>query len=825
MKKGLLRAVAALTVAACLTAGSAWADQYQLLQQGNKSAAVKQLQQALASLGYDPGTADGKFGAYTENAVRHFQRDYGLKVDGLAGEATQRLLYAIANDQAAATKAPVVTEAPNQVPTRTLRQGATGNDVRTVQLRLQALGYYQQTPNAMYDHDTVTAVTMFQFYNGLTADGVAGSQTYVKLFSSGAIKAPGQAAATAVPTATPTPAPTAVQQSQFQAPSRTLRKGSQGDDVLNVQLRLQQLGYQAGPVGGLYDAGTVEGVRAFQSRNGLTADGVAGSKTYAKLFSANAVPAAAAQVQTAAPASPTPTAAPAYTVPTRTLRRNYTGSDVTTVQRRLQELGYAAPLTGVYDDATMQAVRMFQLYNNLSADGVAGSKTYAKLFAANAVHAPAANTATPVPTATPTPTPTPVPTQNVSAWQIPTRTLVSGSTGDDVRNVQQRLSQLGYFTTTITGEYNAATVAAVKSFQSANRLSADGKAGPATNKVLFSENAIPAYAAATPTIAPVVDVPSSTTYATLSTGSKGDAVTRLQNRLKALGYTVNVTGTYDSATSAAVRAFQTNNYLSVDGVAGSETQTTLYSDAARTASQVPNTSYTTLSVNTSSGSSAVKEMQNRLQALGYPVTVNGTYDGTTHNAVVAFQQRNGQVISGIANGATLSALYSSAARDYSTPVSTLPADTGKMSAPGNVQLLWWYDDVKTCTKSGQTVLVFDPNTNISFNIKFYSMGKHADSQPATWQDTQLMNRSFGKTSWDCHPVYVRLPDGRWTLAAMHNYPHLYGSINDNGFGGHLCIHFLRTYAECRAAGDTNYGVQMQDAIRKHWKALTGITVE
>lgn len=84
-----------------------------------------------------------------------------------------------------------------------------------------------------------------------------------------------------------------------------------------------------------------------------------------------------------------------------------------------------------------------------------------------------------------------------------------------------------------------------------------------------------------------------------------------------------------------------------------------------------------------------------------------------------------------------------------------------------------------------------------------------------------MNRSFGGTSWTCHPVYVQIPDGRWTLAAMHNYPHLYGSISNNGFGGHLCIHFLRTYEECIANGDSSYGVEMQDAIRTYWRALTG----
>ena len=86
--------------------------------------------------------------------------------------------------------------------------------------------------------------------------------------------------------------------------------------------------------------------------------------------------------------TPTPTPAPGateqpgYTVPTRTLRSGYVGDDVRSVQLRLTELGYyTGTTTAVYDTTTMAAVRRFQLYNGLDADGVAGSKTFAVLYA------------------------------------------------------------------------------------------------------------------------------------------------------------------------------------------------------------------------------------------------------------------------------------------------------------------------------------------------------------------------------------------------------------------------------------------------------------
>ena len=52
---------------------------------------------------------------------------------------------------------------------------------------------------------------------------------------------------------------------------------------------------------------------------------------------------------------------------------------------------------------------------------------------------------------------------------------------------------------------------------------------------------------------------------------------------------------------------------------------------------------------------------------------------------------------------------------------------------------------------------------------------------------------------------------------------LSGSINDNGFGGHLCVHFLRDMAEARK-NDPNYGVNNQVMLRNAWKTLTGETV-
>ena len=132
--------------------------------------------------------------------------------------------------------------------------------------------------------------------------------------------------------------------------------------------------------------------------------------------------------------------------------------------------------------------------------------------------------------------------------------------------------------------------------------------------------------------------------------------------------------------------------------------------------------------------------------------------------------------------------------------------------------------MKPSLKNRNKLIVFDPATNLQWTLKVYSLGRHCDSEPLTETDTQIMYKAFGnKNTWTPKPVYVQLPSGVWTLASTHNVPHLSGSISNNGFDGHLCVHFLRDMDECQK-NDPNYGVQNQNAIRKKWKELTGITV-
>ena len=66
-----------------------------VLKKGSKGTDVKELQVALKELGYNVGIADGDFGPATRRAVKQFQKDYGLSVDGIAGDQTVTALNRI----------------------------------------------------------------------------------------------------------------------------------------------------------------------------------------------------------------------------------------------------------------------------------------------------------------------------------------------------------------------------------------------------------------------------------------------------------------------------------------------------------------------------------------------------------------------------------------------------------------------------------------------------------------------------------------------------------------------------------------------------------
>src|ERR1700719_2742960 len=130
------------------------------LQNVSADPAVRDLQEALKALGYNPGSIDGVFGATTEAAVKAFQQAKGITVDGIVGKVTWIN----------------IDEADQSEPV--LKIGATGLPVRRAQKRMSLVGYEVGGVDGRYGTQTQAAVKKLQQQNGLGVDGVVGPQTW-----------------------------------------------------------------------------------------------------------------------------------------------------------------------------------------------------------------------------------------------------------------------------------------------------------------------------------------------------------------------------------------------------------------------------------------------------------------------------------------------------------------------------------------------------------------------------------------------------------------------------------------------------------------------
>ena len=95
-------------------------------------------------------------------------------------------------------------------------------------------------------------------------------------------------------------------------------------------------------------------------------------------------------------------------------------------------------------------------------------------------------------------TPTPLPPVPGSVWvagyvaETPKPALGKGTSQiEDVRKLQERLKELGYYDDEVDGQFGQMTYDAVMAFQQKNGLEADGYAGEKTQAVLYSENSVP----------------------------------------------------------------------------------------------------------------------------------------------------------------------------------------------------------------------------------------------------------------------------------------------------------------------------------------------
>ena len=415
-----------------------------VLRTGSTGSSVEQLQFWLNTLAqYESSipslTVDGVYGTGTANAVRAFQRKYGLTVDGVVGRATWTEVY----DQFRSIQSDNGT--PNAYPGTALREGASGQNVRLVQFWLKiARTVYSSLSNVTVDGKfgsaTTAAVRRFQTYFGLTSDGVVGRTTWNKLYEVYNDIANKLLSSSLRPGEYP----------------GVLRNGSSGTAVRELQFYLYLMSaYESSipaiAIDGQFGASTEAAVRAYQRFAGLTVDGIVGRTTWNSLYDKASTLRASGPVVTLK----------RLPYPGTPLTVGSSGSAVLYYSLLLQRIAYyftsvvSPPLSDQYTDETAAATRSAQELLSLPETGIADADTWTAVEALSlqlAAHAPNPDRDTPPSTA------------------YPGRAIAEGSAGQEVGQVERWLNRRAQLScdedyVADNNRFGAADAAAVRAVQ------------------------------------------------------------------------------------------------------------------------------------------------------------------------------------------------------------------------------------------------------------------------------------------------------------------------------------------------------------------------
>jgi len=108
--------------------------------------------------------------------------------------------------------------------------------------------------------------------------------------------------------------------------------------------------------------------------------------------------------------------------------------------------------------------------------------------------------------------------------------------------------------------------------------------------------------------------------------------------------------------------------------------------------------------------------------------------------------------------------------------------------PSNVEALHWHD-VRRLMQSRQYIEIFDIGTGITYTVRSFAHGNHADVETINAWETQVHLETFGGfQTWSGRPVWATF-NGRTFAAAIHSRQHDVSTIQNNNMDGHICLHF------------------------------------
>ena len=456
-----------------------------------------------------------------------------------------------------------------------LKNGDTGIQVKYLQQGLKIMCCNPGSIDSAFGPGTQAAVEKFQEEWGLTVDGIVGNDTWNCLLA----------------------------------------------EIKPIQQALKNKGFYTGAITGIAKDSTYNAVIRFQSSRDLTADGMVGAATRARLFNED---------QGGGDESMLP------------LSIGDRGDYVLYLQYGLRILCCSpGALDGVFGSGTAEAVKKFQAKYGITDNGIADTTTW-----------------------------------NTLKGQI--------------TDIQSRLLERNYSIAIVDGLATSALVETIKKYQEANWLTADGQVGPATYELLFSDvedgatDALPLktgsrgprvlyfqYALRISCINPngtdgvygpgtksAVDryktrkgLTADGMVDTVTWEKMRDEIRPLQTALVNRGYDVGfVDGIATEKVYNSVLQFQTDHNLVADGMIGNATKALLLGGTAG-----GGTVSSTLKLG--SNGSLTRYLQRLFNELGYQIPIDGIFSQETHNAALSFQTTHGLEADGIVGGGTWRKLF------------------------------------------------------------------------------------------------------------------------------------------------------------------------
>ncbi|MGE5630331.1 MAG: LysM peptidoglycan-binding domain-containing protein [Caulobacteraceae bacterium] len=369
-----------------------------------------------------------------------------------------------------------------------------------------------------------------------------------------------------------------------------------------------------------------------------------------------------------------------------------------------------------------------------------------------------------------------------------------GDSSDKIAEIQAALKKLGYFNETCTGYFGEVTEKAVKDFQKAHKLDADGVLGPQTlnqiNKLAGKNITIPGRASSSRKDTTKVNVKYKV--------RKGDTIWDIAN-----DYNVSVNSILEAnglTEDSILDIGQTIIIPNVVKVVAPKPAETKPAEASKTETPTQD----------SAELGTIYEHNKNIYVAKEGDSFESIAEdfGVTAEAILEENKLSADAVPQIGQEIRIPEIA-----EDSGAAGSEESNSGSSALKG--EYLDWFKEVQYIFENGDIATVTDVDTGKSFKVKRLYGRNHADSEPLTAEDTKIMKSIYGSWSWDRRAIVVTMTDKKTgneinVAASMNGMPHGGQSIKNNNFNGQFCIHFKGSRTHSGNRLDSGH----QAAVRK-----------